>query len=195
MSWHTSRPPLVRDSLADVFFLAGVALAHGPDRSGGFHWRGDPCLQRPAIRAGAGARHPMRSASCDDCWQALRRRPHLYDGVLRRPGHCAGRLSQYQSRGVTLHRQRVSPSVSTAPAGNTPVSRKRQSAMRHVRATATIPSRLTRLPPAPQRARNHTRRALSGCKRRPLHASSVGIPRTCRLPALVIPCARARAPL
>jgi hypothetical protein len=52
--------------------------------------------------------------------------------------------------------------LSTAPAGITPVSRKRQSAMSNLRATATIPIRRTRLPPLPKHSRNQTRRALSG---------------------------------
>ena len=55
----------------------------------------------------------MLSASFDESWKSCRRRPHLYDGVLRRPGFFAGRLHQYQSLGVTLHRQSVSPSLRT----------------------------------------------------------------------------------
>ena len=114
-------------------------------------------LQRPSIRAGFSARHPMLSASFDDSWKAQRRRPHLYDGLLRRPGISSGRLHQHPDRGVTLHRQSAYPSLSTAPAGKTPVSRKRQSAMSNLRATATIPIRLKRLPPPPKRSRNqHT---------------------------------------
>ena len=127
--------------------------------------------------------------------KAQRRRPHLYDGVLRRPGISTGRLHQHPDRGVTLASQSAYPSLSTAPSGNTPVSRKRQSAMSHLRATATIPIRLKRLPPPPKRSRNHTLRALSGCKRSQLHANSVVIQRPCRLPDLVIPCSRALSPL
>src|SRR6266852_8736324 len=152
-------------------------------------------LQRPSIRASAHARHPILYASFDARWTAQRRRPHLYDGVLRRPGIFTGRLHQHQSLSVTPHRPSVYPSLSTAPAGKTPVSRKRHSAMSNLRATATIPIRLKRLPPLPKRSRNHTLRALSGCKRRQLHANSVVIQRTCRLPDLVIPCSRALAPL
>src|SRR4029434_10810508 len=140
-------------------------------------------------------RHLMLSASVDASRKAQRRRPHLYDGVLRRPGICSGRLHQHPNRGVTLHRQSAYTSLSTAPAGITPVSRKRQSAMSNLRATATIPSRLKRFPPLPKRSRNQTLRALSGCKRSQLHANSVVIQRTCRLPALVIPCSRALSPL
>ena len=63
-----------------------------------------------------------------------------------------------------------------------------------MRATATIPSRLTRGPPLPQRTRHHTRRARAGGSRRPRPAPSVVSQRTCRLPAVVLPGARARAP-
>ena len=42
-------------------------------------------LQRPSIRAGSNARHPILYASFDESRKAQRRRPHLYDGVL-----CAG---------------------------------------------------------------------------------------------------------
>ncbi len=52
-----------------------------------------------------------------------------------------------------------------------------------------------RWPPPPKRSRNQPRKALSGCKRRPLHANSVVRQRTGRLPDLVMPCSRARAPL
>ena len=163
MSWHTSRRPLLTDSLAQVFFLAGLRCAiTWPRWAGGFLWRWDHCLQRPSIRASSSARHPMLSASCDDWWKAQRRRPHLYDGVLRRPGICSGRLYQHPNRGVALHRPSAYPSLSTAPAGKTPVSRKRQSAMSNLRATATIPIRRKRLPPLPKRSRNQTLRALSG---------------------------------
>jgi hypothetical protein len=138
------------------------AVALCPERAGGFLWRWDHRLQRPSIRAGSSARHPMLSASFDDSGKAQRRRPHLYDGLLRRPGICSGRLHQHPDRGVTPHRQSAYPSLSTAPAGNTPVSRKRQSTMSNLRATATIPIRLKRLPPLPKRSRNQTLRALSG---------------------------------
>ena len=119
-------------------------------------------LQRPSIRAGSRPRHPMRSASVDDWWKAQRRQPHLCDGVLRRPGFFAGRLHQHPSRGVTRHGPSVYPALSTAPAGNTPVSRKRHSAMSNLRATATMPIRRKRLPPLPKRSRNQALRALSG---------------------------------
>src|SRR5215470_6034038 len=152
-------------------------------------------LQRPSIRAGSHTHHPILSASCDESWKAQRRRPHLSDGVLCRPGKSTGRLHQHPDRGMTPHQPSTYTFLSTAPAGITPVSRKRQSAMNNLRATATIPIRRKRLPPPPKRSRNHTLRALSGCKRSQLHANSVVIQRTCRLPALVIPCSRACSPL
>ena len=108
-------------------------------------------LQRPSIRAGFNARHPMLSAPFNDSWKAPRRRPHLYDGVLRTPGNATGRLHQHQGRGVTQHRNTAYASLSTAPSGTTPVSRKRQSAMSNLRATATIPIRRKRVPPPPKR--------------------------------------------
>jgi hypothetical protein len=171
------------------------AVAPRPEGSGGFLWRGDHRLQRPALRAGSRARHPSLFASFDDSRKAQRRQPPLDDGVLRRPGICSGRLHQHPDRGVAPQRHSAYASCSTAPAGKTPVSRKRHSAMSPLRATATIPIRLTRLPPPPKRARNQIRRALSGCKRRQLHAHSVVIQRTCRLPDLLLPGSRARSPL
>jgi hypothetical protein len=108
-------------------------------------------LERPSIRAGAHTRHLILSASVDESRKAQKRRPHLYDGVLGRPGNFSGRLHQDPERGVTLHQPSTYTSLSTAPAGITPVSRKRQSAMRSLRATATSPIRRKRLPPLPKR--------------------------------------------
>jgi hypothetical protein len=119
-------------------------------------------LQRPSIRAGSHPRHLILSASGDASRKAQRRRPHLNDGVLGRPGFFAGRLHQHPDRGVTPHQSSTYTSLSTAPAGITPVSRKRQSAMSNLRATATIPIRRKRLPPPPKRSRHQTLRALSG---------------------------------
>ena len=119
-------------------------------------------LQRPSLRAGSHPRHLILHASCDASRKAQRRRPHLNNGVLGRPGFFAGRLHQYPDRGMTPHQPSTYTSLSTAPAGITPVSSKRQSAMSHLRATATIPIRRKRLPPVPKRSRNHTLRALSG---------------------------------
>jgi len=85
-----------------------IILGSTSDASGHMAWFelaascgvGTSRLQRPSIRAGLGARHPMLYAPFDDSWKAQRRRPHLYDGVLRRPGHFPGRLHQHQGLGV-----------------------------------------------------------------------------------------------
>jgi hypothetical protein len=163
MSWHISRLLWLTDSLADVFFLAGFRCAVTSPRS---VWRLPLALRSvsPTTFYPCGLPRPSPDALCvfRRLWKAQRRRPHLYDGVLRRPGICSGRLHQHQSLDVTLHCQSVYPSFSTAPTGITPVSRKRQSAMSNLRATATIPIRRKRLPPLPKRSRNQTLRALSG---------------------------------
>jgi hypothetical protein len=119
-------------------------------------------LERPSIRAGAHARHLILSASVDASRKAQRRQPHLYDGVLGRPGKFAGRLYQYPDRGMMPHQPSAYISLSTAPAGITPVSRKRHSAMSNLRATATMPIRRKRLPPLPKRCQNQLLKALSG---------------------------------
>src|SRR5262245_56399015 len=106
------------------------------------------------------ARHPMLSASFDDSQKACRRHPPLYDGFCERPGKTTGCLHQYQDPGVTQHCTTAYASLRTAPSGNTPVSRNRHSAMSNFRATATIPIRLRRFPPAPKRSRNQQLRAL-----------------------------------
>jgi hypothetical protein len=106
------------------------------------------------------ARHPMLSASFDDSREACRRQPHLYDGFCERPGRITGCLHQYQDPGVTQHCTTAYASLRTAPSGNTPLTRKRHSAMSNLRATATIPIRLRRFPPAPKRSRNQQLRAL-----------------------------------
>ena len=196
MSWHAALWPRWQVLLPRAAsWHSWCAASLRPAGSGGFLARGAHRRQRPSIRARARARHPMLSASFDACWQAQRRRPPRYDGVRGRPGTATGRLHQHQGRSVLQHRPSAYASLRTAPAGKTPVSRKRQSAMSHWRATATSPIRLKRWPPPPKRSRNQPRKALSGCKRRPLHANSVVRQRTGRLPDLVMPCSRARAPL
>src|ERR1700757_272733 len=54
---------------------------------------------------------------------------------------------------------------------------------------------LIRPPIAPTRARNHTDKALSGCQRNHIHASSTIAARTRLLPSLPIPCSRSLPPL
>ena len=119
-------------------------------------------LQRPSIRAGSDTRHPILYASFDESWKAYGRRPHLYDGLLGRPGNSTGRLHQHEGQNLMQHRNIAYASLSSAPSGKTPVSRNRHSAMSNLRATATIPMRRARLPPPPKRSRNQQRSALSG---------------------------------
>ncbi len=163
LSWHAALWPRWQVLLPRAAsWHSWCAESLRPDGSGGFLSRGDHRRQRPSIRASSSARHPMLSASFDDCWKAQRRRPHLYDGLRGRPGNSTGRLHQHQGRSLIPHRNIAYASLSTAPAGKTPVSRNRHSAMSNLRATATIPMRLKRLPPPPKRSRHHTLRALSG---------------------------------
>ena len=42
----------------------------------------------------------MLYASFDESWKSCWRPPHLYDGVLRRPGICSGRLHHPPDLGV-----------------------------------------------------------------------------------------------
>jgi hypothetical protein len=143
-------------------WLASVALSHGLDWLAASCGVGTSRLQRPSIRAGPHTRHPILSASFDESWKACRRRPHLYDGLRGRPGISTGRLHQHQGRSLMQHRTIAYASLSAAPSGKTPVSRKRHSAMSNLRATATIPMRRKRLPPPPKRSRNQQLSALSG---------------------------------
>jgi hypothetical protein len=120
-------------------------------------------LQRPSIRAGSNTRHPILYASWDESGKSCRRRPHLSDGFFERPGSLPGRLHQHLDRGAPPRWQLAEASLSAAPSGNSPVSKNRHRAISHLRATATIPMRLTRFPPAPKRSLNQQLRTLSGC--------------------------------
>ena len=119
-------------------------------------------LQRPSIRAGSHTRHPILYASFNESWKAYGRRPHLYDGLLGRPGNSTGHLHQHQGQSLMQHHNTAYASLSAAPSGKSPVSRNRHSAMSNLRATATIPMRRKRLPPPPKRSRNQQLSALSG---------------------------------
>src|SRR5262252_2437498 len=126
-----------------------------------------PLALRPASPtrcSPCGLAHPSPDAFCvlRRQLEGQRRRPHLHDGLLSRPCTTTGRLHQHPDRGAPPPQPSAYPALSTAPAGITPVSRKRQSAMSNLRATATIPIRRKRLPPLPKRSRNQTLRALSG---------------------------------
>jgi len=117
---------------------------------------------RPSLRAGAPPRPPLLSTSCDDTWQAWRRRPYLSDGCFAGPGRVTGRLHQPPGRSRTPHRPTAYAAWRSAPAGTPPVVRTRHRAMRTFRATATMPLRLQRLPPLPTRSRHQPLRARSG---------------------------------
>src|SRR5262252_5821759 len=195
MSWHNSAGP----AWSVLWPQAAPGLADALRLLASMGWR-LPLALRPASPttfSPCGLAHPSPDAFCvlRRQLEGQRRRPHLHDGVLSRPCTTTGRLHQHPDRGATPPQPSAYPSLSTAPAGNTPVSRKRQSAMSNLRATATIPIRRKRLPPLPKRSRNHTLRALSGCKRSQLHANSAVTQRTCRLPDLVIPSSRAMCAL
>ena len=81
-----------------------IILGSTPDASGPMAWFelaascgvGTSRLQRPSLRAGFGARHPILYASFNESRKSSRRQPHLYDGVLRTPGNATGRLHQDQ---------------------------------------------------------------------------------------------------
>ena len=121
--------PLLSSPLAYFSSLPSRgAVSPRPERSRGF-LRGWHLAQRPANRAGVHPQHPSLDASCDHSRQACGRRSHRYDGLLRRPGMPTGHLHQHVGAGVTPHRPTASASLRTAPAGKTPVSRKRHSAM------------------------------------------------------------------
>gem|GEM_PF-2924285 len=156
--------PLLSSPLA--YFVSSLhslgAGLHRPDCLAASYGVGTSRLQRPSIRAGATTRHPILSASCDASWKACRRRPHLSDGFFEGPGSSTGRLHQHPGRSLTQHRHTAYAALSSAPSGKTPVLRKRHRAMSNLRATATMPMRLKRLPPLPKRSRNQQLRALSG---------------------------------
>ena len=138
------------------------AVSHSPDQSGSFLWRWN--LSSPTTFYPCGYQHPSPNSLC-----VLRREPEdLSEAtpsirrLFSRPGNCTGRLHQHQDRGGTQYCNTAYASLRTAPSGNTPVSKKRHSAISNLRATATIPIRRKRLPPPPKRPRNQTLRALSG---------------------------------
>jgi hypothetical protein len=196
-SYRPSMLPLLSSPLASVCLPCLLwALCHraatGLAASCGV---GTSRRQRPSRRAGSNAPHPMLSASCDGRWQAWGRRPPLCTGFCARPGRSTGRRHQPHGRRLTPHRPTAYASCRTAPSGTTPLVRQRHRAMRHCRATATIPMRLRRVPPPPTHARNPPRHALSGWSRRPLQAHAVVLQRPCRWPDWVRPGSRERSPL
>src|SRR5262245_45240330 len=131
--------------------------SHDLNVSGGFLGRWD--VASPTTFYPCGCKHPSPDSLC-----VFRREPEgpeeATPSIRRRASQArknsTGRLHQHPDRGVTPHQPSVYTSLSAAPAGITPVSRKRQSAMSNLRATATIPIRLKRFPPLPKRYRNQT---------------------------------------
>jgi hypothetical protein len=151
MSWHNSAGP----AWPVLWPRAAPGLADALRLLASMGWR-LPLALRPASPTSfypCGLAHPSPDAFCvlRRQLEGQRRRPHLHDGLLRRPCTTTGRLHQHPDRGATPHQPSAYTSLSTAPAGITPVSRKRQSAMSNLRATATIPIRRKRLPPFPKR--------------------------------------------
>ena len=84
--------------------------------------------------------------------------------------------------------------VRPAPAGSAPVFRKRPRAIRHVRASATLPIVRRRALPGPHRVCYPGVRRRSGGKRIPPHALATALVRLAPWPAWVIPRARRRSP-
>jgi hypothetical protein len=82
-----------------------------------------------------------------------------------------------------------------APSGMTPSLAKRRSAMRSLRAKATIMILATRPRAWPTRSRNHCASALSGWNRNQNQARSTTSARSRRLPSLPMPCSRCMPPL
>ena len=151
MSWHTSTGP----AWPVLRPRAAPGLADALRLLASMGWR-LPLALRPASPttfSPCGLAHPSPDAFCvlRRQLEGQRRRPHLHDGVLSRPCTTTGRLHQHPDRGATPPQPSAYPSLSTAPAGITPVSSKRQSAMSNFRATATIPIRRKRLSPLPKR--------------------------------------------
>ena len=140
--------PLLASPLAYVSSRPSLgAVSPRPEWARGF-LRGWPLAQRPANRAGVNTRPPSLDASCDNRRQACGRRSHRDDGVLRRPGMPTGHLHHHVGAGVTQHRQTASASLRTAPAGKTPVARKRHSAMSTWRLRISLRVRASPVHPA-----------------------------------------------
>jgi hypothetical protein len=163
MSWHISRPLLLTASPADVFCLAGFHCAVTSPRS---VWRLPLALRSvsPTTFYPCGLPRPSPDSLC-----VFRRLLEGLEEATPSIQRLAAQARNFRGSPLPAPQPRrdaalpkLYPTLSTAPSGNTPVSRKRQSAMSNLRATATIPIRLKRLPPPPKRSRNHTLRALSG---------------------------------
>jgi hypothetical protein len=158
--------PLLSSPLA-YFFLPCIPfffwrLSHGLNWSGGFLWRWD--LSSPTTCSPCGLTRPSPDALCvfRRAPEGLGEAPPSIRRLLCMAWKFTGPPPPVPRRGATQHRNTAYASLSTAPSGTTPVLRNRHSAMSNFRATATIPRRLTRLPPPPKRSRNQQLKALSG---------------------------------
>jgi hypothetical protein len=97
MSWHTFLLHVLSKSSGQWGTSLLWALCHlAPMGLAASFGVGTYCLQRPSIRAGCDARHPILYASFDESRKHCRRRPHLSDGFFERPGSTTGRLHQHQ---------------------------------------------------------------------------------------------------
>ena len=111
----------------------------------GFRWRGDPVSPTTFYpcehwRSSPDALYVYRHGR-----KTLRRRTHLYDGVLRRPRMQRGASPGTRSKASPRLPPALTPLLA-APLPVTPRSKGAPSAMSNLRATATIPIRLKRLP-------------------------------------------------
>ena len=163
MSWHTSRRLVLTNCLADVFFLAGFRCAVLSPRS---VWRLPLALRSvsPTTFYPCGFRRPSPDALC--VLRRLLEGPEEATPSIRRRAAQARKLRGSPPPAPKPRRDvawpKRLPLFEHRPRGYHPGSRKRQSAMSNLRATATIPIRRKRLPPLPKRSRNQTLRALSG---------------------------------
>src|SRR4029453_11678180 len=148
-----------------VFFLplhSLGAVSYRPDQSGSFLWRWNP--SSPTTFYPCGFKHPSPDSLCvlrrepEGLWEATPSIRRLLSMARKRHGPPP---PAPRPRGPQ-HLTPAYASLSSAPSGMTPVSRKRHSAMSNLRATATIPMRRKRFPPPPKRSRNQQLRALSG---------------------------------
>jgi len=150
------------DSAHPPKFHIRCVLSPSLDQAGGFPWRWDRSSPTTFYPCGRERPSPDSLCVCRREWEGL------WEATpsIRRLAEQARKFNGPPPPASRPRCDAASPtryaSLRTAPSGNTPVSRNRQSAMRSLRATATMPIRLKRLPPLPNRSRNHTLRALSG---------------------------------
>jgi len=143
-------------SSSELRFYSDPPLRWKRDRAGDFFWRRGKALGRPSIRAGAPwhrsphpvfARRRLRSAVAEapsnGRFAVRTRRRNGLSAPTRLPFSVRGGLSVYRTR---------SAGFKAAPSGTTPVSKYCQSAIKSLRASATMPIRRSRLLPWPKRS-------------------------------------------